>query len=113
MLASAPFTGYVVPNVHAHLSAFSAPLRSYHALRSGSVTASSSSCAMMLAIPSAPALPLGPVVCAAQALGQRSGSPTNEYLMSPSPVIFACVCQPQYCVQKPDVAFTSAEVRTK
>jgi hypothetical protein len=40
----------------------------------------------MLAMPSAPALPFGLVVCAAQALGQRSGLPTNEYLMSPSPV---------------------------
>src|SRR5881394_4615310 len=37
---------YVVPNVHAHLSAFSMPRRSYHAFRSGSVTASSSSCEM-------------------------------------------------------------------
>src|SRR5512133_4089126 len=104
---------YVVPNVHAHLSAFSAPRRSNHALRSGSETASSSSCEMMLAMPSAPALPLGLVVCAAHALGQRSGLPTNEYLMSPSPVMLACVCQPQYCVQNPDVALTSADVGTK
>ena len=56
----------VVPKVHAHLSAFSAPRRSYQALRSGSVTASSSSCAMIDAMPSAPALPFGPIVCAAQ-----------------------------------------------
>src|SRR2546426_1936108 len=101
-----------VPNVHAHLSAFSAPRVSYHALRSGSVTASSSSCAMMLAMPSAPTLSLGPVVCAAQELGQRSGLPTNEYLMS-APEIVPCVCQPQYCVQKPDDAGTSDEVSTK
>src|SRR6476660_1313405 len=114
MLASAPLpVAYVVPNVHAHLSAFSAPRRSYHALRSGSVTASSSSCEMMLAMPSAPALPFGPVACAAHALGHRSGLPTNEYLMSPSPMMLACVCQPQYCVQKPDVSFTSADVSTK
>src|SRR5438128_8332943 len=101
-----------VPNVHAHLSAFSAPRVSYHALRSGSVVASSSSCAMMLAMPSAPALPLGPVACASHALGQRSGLPMNEYLMS-APEIVPCVCQPQYWVQKPDVAVTSADVSTK
>src|SRR5439155_14073454 len=88
------------------------PRRSYQALRSGSVTASSNSCAMMLAMPSAPALPFGLVVCAAQELGQRSGLPTNEYLMS-LPAIVPCVCQPQYCVQKPDEAVTSAEVSTK
>src|SRR5437588_9712386 len=112
MLAIAPFAAYVEPNVHAHLSAFSWPRRSYQAFKSGSVTASWSSCAMMLAIPSAPALPFGPVVCAAQALGQRSGLPTNEYLMSEPPIV-PCVCQPQYCVQKPEVSLTSAEVRTK
>src|SRR5437867_8803962 len=100
------------PNVQAHLSAFSAPRRSYQAFKSGSVTASSSSCAMMLAMPSAPPLPFGPVVWSAQALGQRSGLPTNEYLMS-TPLIVPCVCQPQYWVQKPDDAVTSAEVRTK
>src|SRR4029077_17728779 len=91
---------------------FSAPCRSNQALRSGSVTASSSSCAMMLAMPSAPALPLGLIVCAAHDDGQRSGLPTNEYLMW-VPEIVPCVCQPQYCVQKPDVALTSFEVSTK
>src|SRR5690242_21763202 len=113
MLAWAPLDAvYVAPNVHAHLSAFSWPRVSYHALRSGSVVASSSSCAMMLAMPSAPALPFGPVVCSAHALGQRSGLPTNANLMS-VPVIVPCVCQPQYCVQKPDVSLTSDDVRTK
>src|SRR4029079_10358560 len=100
----------VVPKVHAHLSAFSCPRLSYHALRSGSVTASSSSCETMLAMPSAPALPFGPASCAAHALGQRSGLPTDANLMS-VPVIVPCVCQPQYCVQKPDVSLTSADVR--
>src|SRR3954467_9741789 len=110
MLANALFAAlYVVPNVHAHLSAFSAPLVSYQALRSGSVTASSSSCAMMLAMPSAPALPFGLVLCASHALGQRSGLPMNAYLMS-KPAIVPCVCQPQYCVQNPEVAVTSADV---
>src|SRR5438874_12488681 len=90
-----------VPNVHAHLSAFSWPRRSYQALRSGSLIASSISCATIDAMPSAPALPFGPTVCAAHDDGQRSGLPTNEYLMSP-PLIVPCVCQPQYCVQKPD-----------
>src|SRR4051794_25489991 len=113
MLAFAPLAvAYVVPNVHAHLSAFSWPRTSYHAFRSGSVVASSSSWAMMLAMPSAPALPLGPVVCSAQALGQRSGLPTNAYLMSLPPIV-AWSCQPQYCVQKPDDAVTSADVSTK
>src|SRR5438874_10726333 len=71
-----------VPNVHAHLSAFSSPRLSYQALRSGSLIASSDSCAMIDAMPSAPALPLGDVVCSSHADGQRSGLPTNEYLMS-------------------------------
>src|SRR5215470_10037237 len=103
MLASEPPFVDVVPKVHAHLSAFSRPRRSYQALRSGSVTASSSSCEMMLAMPSAPALPFGPMDCASQALGQRSGLPTNAYLMS-EPAMVPCVCHPQYCVQKPEVS---------
>src|SRR2546423_5292693 len=70
------------PKVQAHLSAFSAPRLSYQALRSGSVVASSSSWAMIDAMPSAPLEPFGPVVCTSQALGQRVGSPTNAYLMS-------------------------------
>src|SRR5256886_15241910 len=101
MLASAPFpVAYVVPNVHAHLSAFSMPRLSYQAFKSGSVTDSSSSCAMMLAIPSAPAFPFGLVVCASQADGQRSGLPTKLYLMS-LPLMVACVCHPPYWVQNP------------
>src|SRR5258707_4552161 len=112
MLACAPLAVYVVPNVQAHLSAFSWPRRSYQALRSGSVVASSSSCEMMLAMPSAPALPLGLVVCASHALGQRSGLPTKEYLMSKPPIV-PRVCHPQYWVQKPDVAVTSDDVSTK
>src|SRR3954451_1777348 len=87
----------VLPNVQAHLSAFSCPRRSYQALRSGSLIASSSSCEMMLAMPSAPVFPFGLVVCSAQALGQRSGFPTNANLMS-VPLIASCVCHPQYCV---------------
>src|SRR5437660_478506 len=101
-----------VPKVHAHLSAFSWPRVSYHAFRSGSDAASSSSCEMMLAMPSVPALPFGPVVCAAHEDGQRSGLPMNAYLIS-LPLIVPCVCQPQYWVQKPDVALTSADVSTK
>src|SRR5205823_15090483 len=112
MLYFEPFDAVDIdPNVQAHLSAFSAPCRSYQALRSGSVTASSSSCEMMLAMPSAPALSLGLVVCAEQALGHRSGLPTNAYLMSNPPIV-PCVCHPQYCVQKPEFAVTSAEVNT-
>src|SRR5437763_7274193 len=106
MFAKAPFAVvYVVPKVHAHLSAFSSPRRSYQALRSGSVAASSSSCERMLAIPSAPVLPLGPVDCTSHALGQRLGLPTNAYLIS-DPASVVRLCQPQYWVQKPEVSLT-------
>jgi hypothetical protein len=67
---------------------------------------------MMLAMPSAPALPLGPTDCAAHELMQRSGFPTNAYLMS-LPVDVTYVCQPQYWVQNPLDSLTSADVRTK
>src|SRR3954462_6350896 len=98
-----PFdTVYSVPKVQAHLSAFSAPWRSYQAFRSGSLIASSISCATMLAMPSAPALPLGLVVCSSHDEGQRSGLPTKEYLMS-EPLMVPWVCQPQYWVQKPEL----------
>src|SRR5581483_5312718 len=95
MLYSDPFDARdVAPNVQAHLSAFSSPRESYQAFRSGSVVASSSSCAIIDAMASAPALPLGEVVWAAHALGHRSGFPTNAYLMS-WPLMFVYVCQPQ------------------
>src|SRR5579884_3506817 len=100
-----------VPNVHAHLSAFSLPRRSYQAFRSGSLIASSDSWAMIDAIASAPALPFGLVVWSAHADGQRAALPMKAYLMS-RPLMVACVCQPQYCVQKPEVSLTSAEVST-
>src|SRR5512146_677098 len=67
---------------------------------------------MIDAIPSAPALPFGLVVCSSHADGQRSGLPTNEYLMSVPPIV-ACVCHPQYCVQNPELSLTSALVSTK
>src|ERR1035437_5737449 len=102
---------YSVPKVQAHLSAFSSPRVSYQAFRSGSVVASSNSCATIDAMPSPPASPLGLVVCADQAERQRAGLPMNAYLMS-LPLIVPCVCQPQYWVQKPEVSFTSAEVNT-
>src|SRR6266851_10066516 len=112
MLALAPFEVYVAPKVQAHLSAFSKPLESHQAVPSGSLVDSSNSWAMMDAMPSAPAFPFGPVVCCSQAEGQRSGFPTNEYLMS-CPPMEVLLCQPQYCVQKPLDSFTSADVRTK
>src|SRR6266550_6425475 len=113
MLYLAPLAAVcTVPKVHAHLSAFSAPRLSYQAFKSGSVTASSNSCEMIEAMPSAPALPFGPVACAAHAVGQRSGLPMNAYLMSIEEIV-PRVCQPQYCVQKPLVSFTSADVSTK
>src|SRR5690349_13409076 len=103
---------YVEPKVHAHLSAFSLPRLSYQALRSGSVTASSSSWEMMDAAPSAPTLPLGAFVPFVQADGHRAGFPMKAYLMS-RPLMVPWVCQPQYWVQKPEVSFTSDDVRTK
>src|SRR5215471_13915025 len=71
---------------------------------------------MMEAIPSAPAFPFGDVVWASQADGQRSGFPMNAYLMTLLVLatdMVEYVCQPQYCVQNPELAVTSAEVRTK
>src|SRR5689334_3856849 len=67
---------------------------------------------MIEAMPSAPALPLGPALCASHADGQRSGLPTKEYLTSIDEIV-PCVCQPQYCVQNPLVSFTSEVVSTK
>src|SRR5215813_12060844 len=99
MFAFDPFVAlYVVPNVQAHLSAFSAPLRSYQAFKSGSVTASSSSCAMIDTMASAPMLPFGDdTVCSAHDAGHcMAGLPINAYLIS-EPLIVPCVCQPQYC----------------
>src|SRR5207302_1201331 len=113
MFAKAPFgVVNVAPNVHAHLSAFSCPLVSYQAFKSGSVTASSNSWAIIDAIPSAPAFPFGPVGCCSHDDGHRSGLPMNAYLISLPPMV-PRVCHPQYCVQNPDDAVTSAEVSTK
>src|SRR5438270_6508146 len=100
------------PNFQAHLSAFSAPDESYHALRSGSVRVSSISCAMIDAIPSAPLSPLGLTVSISQAEGHLSGLPTKEYLIS-APLIDPFVCHPQYWLQKPELSRTSDDVRTK
>src|SRR5437016_12631319 len=78
--------------------------------------ASSSSCDMVLAMPSAPptlvAGLLGPVRWISQPEGQRSTLPTNAYLMSTPPRV-ACVCQPQYWVQNPEVSLMPEEVSTK
>src|SRR6185503_14917826 len=99
--------------VQAHLSAFSAPAESNQAFRSGSVTASSSSWEMIEAMPSAPALPFGALpTIPSQELGQRSGLPTNEYLMS-TPPFEPWVCQPQYAEQKPELSEPSEELKTK
>ena len=76
------------------LVAFSLPELSYQALRSGFEIASSVSCAMIDAIPSAPLSPFGLLVCASHADGHRSGFPTNAYLIS-APAIVARLCHPQ------------------
>src|SRR5581483_12027930 len=113
MLALAPLGDLkVVPNVQAHLSAFSFPAESYQALRSGSVTDSSSSWLMIDAMASAPVFPLGLRVCGAQLAGQRAAFPMKAYLIF-VPCTVCTLCHPQYCVQKPDDSLTSCEVSTK
>src|SRR6185312_8042705 len=76
----------VTPKLKLHLSESSFPAESNQAFRSGSVMASNCSCAKTLIIPSAPPTPaaglLGPVAWISQALWQRSGLPTNAYLIS-------------------------------
>src|SRR4030081_1391131 len=67
---------------------------------------------MIDAMPSAPLSPFGLTDCSSHAPGQRSGFPTNAILIS-DPEILARLCQPQYCVQNPEVSLTSDEVRTK
>ena len=57
-------------------------------------------------------LPFGGAVPLVHADGHRAGFPMKAYLMS-RPLMVAWVCQPQYWVQKPEVSYTSAEVRTK
>src|SRR5580692_803922 len=104
-----PVTG---PYFQAHLSAFSLPAESYHAFKSGSLTASEASWAMIEAIPSAPLSAFGLIACISQASGQWSGLPTNAYLMS-APPMELLVCQPQYLVQKPELSPTSDAVSTK
>src|SRR5204863_1099005 len=114
MLYTEPLpAGVVVPNVHAHLSAFSAPRLSYQAFRSGSVVASSNSWAITLIMASPAGLLFGELeVCTAHEDRLALASPTKEYLMS-LPRIVPRVCQPQYCVRKPLVSFTSLLVSTK
>ena len=79
----------------------------------GSVTVSVSSCAIVLAIASPATSPFGDTDWAAQFFNNRpDGSPTNEYFTATFP-FGNQLCQPQYCVQNPEVSFTSDEVRTK
>src|ERR1700721_2900248 len=100
------------PNFQAHLSPVSLPAESYQAFKSGSVTASEASCAMIEAIPSAPLSLFGPTVCISHEFGQRSGLPTNANFMSVPPMRLL-LCQPQYLTQKPEVSPTSDAVSTK
>ena len=104
----------VVPKFHAHLSPFSMPeLVEYQALPSGSVVDSSISCEMMLAIESAPGVPFGLGLVAPHADAHWvSASPMKAYLIS-LPLMVALVCQPQYCVQKPEVSVVVLSVKTK
>ena len=55
-----------VPKFHAHLSPFSLPALSYHALSSGSLPVSASSCANTEIMLSTPKSPFGVVVCGVQ-----------------------------------------------
>ena len=82
------------------------------ALSLGSLIISSVSWAMVEAMASAPLSLLGLISCASQAVGQRSGLPTNANLMS-APEILPWLCQPPYWVQKPEVSATSDDVKTK
>src|SRR5262249_52544729 len=95
---------WVGPNLKLHLSAFSWPLTSNQALRSGSVMASSDSCVITLIMPSAPPpLPgvlLGPVAWISHPLGQRSELPMNAHLMS-APLSVWFVWKPQNDEQNP------------
>src|SRR6266403_24007 len=119
MFAKEPLLAlYVAPNVQAHLSAFSMPLLSYQAFRSGSVADSSNSCAMTETIASAPGSPFGLLlVCSAQF--PRDGPeafPTNAYLMSQAVTPFVklpWVCHPQYLVRNPEVSLIPGAVSTK
>src|SRR5689334_7552616 len=86
----APFAAVeVVPKFHAQLSPFSLPVKlEYQAFRSGSVTASSSSCDMMEAIESAPGRLFGDGAVAPQADAHWvSALPTKAYLMSEPPML--------------------------
>src|SRR5262252_7191208 len=103
---------YVWPKVHAHLSAFSAPLESYHALSWGSVADSSISWLMTDAIASAAASPLGPVVCSEHAPIFAMGSPIKAYLII-VPLKLPYVCHPQYLLRNPLVSSTYGAVSTK
>src|SRR3954467_2225426 len=110
MLACEPLAVVkVAPKVQAHLSAFSRPSRSNQAPRVGSVTVVDSSLARVLAMASAPGLPFGlSAGCHEQADGQRSALPTKMY-RNGEPSTLPVLCWPQYAVQKPEVAVTSAE----
>src|SRR5690349_354557 len=101
MFARALFcTKYSRPKFHAHLSAFSPPPESNHALSSGSVAVSSSSCVRALAIASTPGLPLGDVASTPHDPGHLLAAlPTHEYLIFTPPDGMK-KCQPQYCEQK-------------
>jgi hypothetical protein len=80
ILAWELLTVYSVPNVQAHLSAFSSPVESYQAFSSGSVTDSSSSCAMTDAMASADGSPFGLLAVWIAQLPRLGpfASPTNE-----------------------------------
>src|SRR3954469_13610238 len=67
---------------------------------------------MIDAMPSAPALPLGLTVCSAHDERHRLGLPMKAYLMS-LPAMVPSVCQPQYWLENPELAVTSALVSTK
>ena len=119
MFAKEPLVAvYVAPNVQAHLSAFSMPLVSYHAFRSGSVAVSSNSCAMTETMASAPGSPFGLLpVCSAQfPRDEPEAFPTNAYLMSQfaAPLVkLPLVCHPQYRVRNPEVSLMPGAVKTK
>src|SRR5882724_2566322 len=108
----------MAPKVQAHLSAFSSPVPSYHAFRSGSVAVSSNSCAITETIASAPGSAFGllPVCTAHFARDGPEAFPTNAYLTSQVVLPLRKLpwsCHPQYWVRNPEVSVTPGAVSTK
>src|SRR5207247_10244453 len=90
-----------MPNVQAHLSAFSNPRRSYQAFKSSSVVVSSVSCASVFTSVSAAGSPFGPdPAIAEQPAGSLQSYGITAYYKSPNELP-KWPWQAEYCVLKP------------